>query len=145
MAHVRKQVRDAFKARLAGVTGVQKIVGARAHAFDAAELPAIQVLVTEEEIAPLDDDDTATMRRPMVDVIVFAAGNDGDDDTIDGIAAQVETLIASAAGGIWDSLVLRFPSGASLGIGGPAETTLLMLRTRFRLVFSASDPETIGD
>lgn len=144
MAHVRTQIRDAFKARLAAVTGVRSIVGARAHAFGDAELPAIQVITPRETIdAPLDDGERE--RRPVVEVIIFAKGDDGDDDTIDAMAAEVETLIATATGDPWDSLSFSDAVEADLAIGGPAEQTLLMLRTRFRVQFSASDPETIGD
>lgn len=145
MAHVRSQIRSAFKARLAGIRGIRKVVGMRAHALADTELPALQVITPEEAVEPLDSSDIETMRRVTVDVIAFALGNDGDDDTIDAISAQVETLIGTASGGIWDRLALCFPVSADLGIGGPAEQTLVMLRTRFRVQFSAANPETIGD
>ena len=144
MAHVRKQLRDAFKARLAGVTGVVKIVGARAHAFAESELPAIQVLTARETMAPPFHDGSRE-RSPAVDAIIFMQVADGNEDAIDAMAAEVETLIESASGGIWDSLSFHDAVEAELGIGGPAEQTLLMLRTRFRVQVSASDPETIGD
>ena len=148
MPHVRQQVRDAVKTLLTGITGVKTVSGIRLHPFNTAELPAIQVVTASETSALMHSDPVETRRDIQVDVSVWALGNDGIDDTLDDIAAQVETRILTATGGIWDQgsgVYMVEPTGATLNRGDPAEETAMVLTTRFRVVLQASTPETIGD
>lgn len=148
MAHVRQQVRDAVKALLAGITGVKTLSGIRLHAYNAAELPAIQVVTPSESTALMHSSDVETRRDIQVDVSVWAAGNEAVDDTLDAIAAAVETRILTATTGIWDrasGVYMVEPTGATLTRGDAAEETVMVLTTRFRVALQASTPETIGD
>lgn len=146
--HVRQQIRDAFKAALAGMTGVVGVHGIRLDPWAATELPAVQVMIPTEAINAMDQSDVETDRDMQVDVIIWVVGDDGVDDTLDDIAAQVETRILTATGGIWDNgsgINFLFPTSATLTIGEPAEETAVALTTRFRVRLQASTPETIGD
>ena len=145
MTHVRKQVRDAFKARLAGVSGVNTICGARAHPFGENELPALSVIVSGEIIEQDGREPQTGMRDQSVDVVAYAAGREDVDDVLDAIAAQVETLILASTGEPWDSMYMHDPVAADFNIGEAAENSLFILRTRFSVRFSADDAETIGN
>lgn len=144
MAHVRQQVRDAVKALLTGITGVKTLSGIRLHPYNAAELPAIQVVTPSESSALMHSDPVETRREVQVDVSVWAAGNEGIDDTLDAFAAIVETRILTGNfdhGGIY----MVEPTGATLSRGEAGEETAMVLTTRFRVALQASTPETIGD
>lgn len=145
MTHVREQIRDAFATRLASVSGVTTVFRVRPHPPSVAELPALQIVTQSEAIEPIDQGSLATYRRMDVDVYVYAAGDEGTDNTLDDIAAQVESLIMTATGAPWDDMVLFFPTSADFILGDAAEETLMVLRTRFRVEFEASTPDTIGE
>lgn len=145
MTHIRQQLRAAFKTELTGITGVKKIFHARPHAPGKAEMPAIQIITPGEAIEPLDQSDVETRRRVDVDVFIYLLADEGGDDEIDAIAAQIETRILTATGEPWDTLIMHFPTSAEFTVGEAAEETLMVLRTRFRVDLQASTPETIGD
>lgn len=96
--HVRKQLRDAVAAAVTGLTTTgSRVSGYRVYALDAGtELPALSVYIESEE------GDTATVhgpalveRRPSLHVRGFAAAASGVEDTLDTIAKEVETALAS--------------------------------------------------
>lgn len=148
MSHVRQQVRDAFKSALSGLPGVVSIHGIRTDHFAAVDLPAVQVTTPQEVIRPLDSSDTETDRDIQVDVSIWALGDEGVDDALDDIAAEIETRILTATGGIWNDdsgVYLAFPTSATMTLGELAEKTAVVLTTRFRVQLQASDPQTIGD
>jgi hypothetical protein len=148
MSHVRQQVRDAFKTALAGMTAVEGVHGIRTDPFSASELPAIQITTPTETIGPLDNTDVETDRDIQVDVSIWDLGDEGVDDKLDDIAAQIESRILNATGGIWDDgsgVIFLFPSSATMNLGELAEKTAVVLTTRFRVRLQASTPETIGD
>lgn len=147
MAHVRKQVRDAFAAALAGISGVVTLSTSRARDYSPGECPAINIVTSGEQIAWLDQDREATLRDVAVDVTVFAYGRDGTDaadDAMDAIAAEIEARILGATGAPWDLMIEHRPAAAQFSLGEVAERTLYALQTRFQCRFSASDAETIG-
>ncbi|MEL6999841.1 MAG: hypothetical protein AAFP68_16395 [Pseudomonadota bacterium] len=134
-----------MKTLLAGIPGVVKVVGIRTHHLNASELPAIQITTPSEAIEPLDSSHVNTRRRVQVDVAVWAVGDEGIDDEIDTIAATIEQRILTATGEPWDSMILHFPTGATMALGETAKETAVVLTTRFTFDFQASTPETIGD
>lgn len=145
MTHVRKQVRDAFKARLSAVTGVVTVTGARAHPFALGELPALAVMVPNEVIELEGREPLTMMREVAVDVVIYASGAEDIDDDLDAIAAEVETTILASTGEPWDSMYMHDPTSADFSMGEPAEEPIFALRTRFTVRFSADDAETIGN
>lgn len=146
MPHVRQQIRAAFAARLAGVSGIRTVCHARPWNFQEYDLPALQIVTPTEEIGPIDASYTETIRTVDVDVLIHILGNDGLDDRADTIAAEIETLIMSSAGEPWDSMISFFPSGAEFALDDlPGKQTLAVLRTRFRVRIHATTPETLGD
>jgi len=146
MAHVRKQVRDAFLAALGGMTGVVTLSASRARDYSEAECPAVNIVTAAETIEWLDRTEE-TLRTVTVDVTIIAFGRDGTDaadDAMDSIAAQIETRILTAVGAPWDSMIEHRPAGMQFSVGEIAERTLYALQTRFTCRFSAPDAETIG-
>lgn len=143
MAHVRQQIRDAFIARLSGVTGVNTVTGARAHLFALDELPALSVVAQSETMEPFGQNVEEFEREIAIEVTAFAAG-DSADDALDDISAEVESLILTATGEPWDSLIFHRPVSAEFTIGEAAAEPLFTMRTRFAVRFSATDAETVG-
>lgn len=144
MAHVRKQVRDAFIAALTGISGVQKVGGARAHAYGSSEYPAIAVITTGGSYAPIGQGDEEHERSMFVDVIITDHGREDVDDALDAIAVEVERRILGATGSPWDDIPLHHPVEDELSIGEAAEQAVFHLRTRFVVRFTAEDVETIA-
>ena len=145
--HARQQVRDAVKAALANIPGVAGVHGVRVDPFARSDLPAVQVAITSEAINAMDSSSVETDRDMTVDVSIWVTGDDGVDDTLDDIAAQVETRILTATGGIWNDdsgVYFVFPSSMTLTVGELSESTAMVLTTRFRVRVQASTPETIG-
>jgi len=147
MAHVRKQLRDAFAAALAGTPGVVTLSASRARDYAPGECPAVNIVTAAEQIEWLDQDRAATLRTVSVEVTIFAYGRDGTDaadDVMDAIAAEIEARILGAVGAPWDSMIEHRPASAQFSVGEIAERTFFALQTRFVCRFSASDAETIG-
>lgn len=142
--HVRQQIREAFLTRLAGLSGVQTLTGARAHLFAENELPAVSVVVQGETMLKLGHEAEEFIRDLSIDVTVFAVG-DRADDTLDDISAEIERLIRTATGDPWDQLVLHDPVSAEFTIGEAAEKSLFTMQTRFAVQLSAVDAETVGN
>jgi len=102
MAHARTQLRDAIITRLTGLQSTAgSVYGSRIRAFAPDELPAIVVLTDAEEIEP---NATGQLARAMeVNIRLLAKAVDSLDDTLDTMAAEVETAMATG-----------FPLGAGL-------------------------------
>ena len=95
MAHARTQIRQALVTRLTGLatTGVN-IAADRYHLFDDATLPALRVYAESEDL--LDElMGGRQQRRVTFTVEAIAKQNAALDDTLDQIALEVETAIAS--------------------------------------------------
>lgn len=103
MAHARTQLREAIVFRLTGLpTSGLRVYGTRVYAIDPNALPAIIVTTDTEEIEP---NATGILARALeVNVKCYARATDALDDTLDTMAEEVET--AMATGG--------FPLGAGL-------------------------------
>lgn len=93
MAHVRKQVRDAFKSTLASLTGL----GGRVYAsrvFPIKTLPAISISVAGEEVETLTLNGLQ-QRTLEVDVVAYAKASNSFEDALDVIGARVETALTA--------------------------------------------------
>ena len=144
MAHVRKQLRDAVKTLLAGLSGVNTVTGLRSRPFAESELPAVTVMTTRETIAYRNQGEAASQREITLDILIFALGEDGQDDVLDAISAQIETRIEQVTGGIWDGVILRKPITVDLAEGEQKEKTLHSLRLSYSIRISSQNAETIG-
>lgn len=144
MSHTRKQIRDAFKAQLAGISGVAGVHGPRAHPFTEKQLPAIVVMTSGEAISLHSEDTEEAERALTVDALIYLTGNAGADDEIDAFAVEVENRIIRATGAPWDNLIAHRPENFAFSFDEGAENTLFAARVRFSVRYSTTDAETIG-
>jgi len=102
MAHARTQIRDAIVTQLTGLpTTGGNVFKNRVYALEPTALPAIVVTTDTEEIDP---NATGQLHRSMeVTLRLLAKATDGLDDTLDDMAAEVETAMANG-----------FPLGAGI-------------------------------
>lgn len=96
--HVRKQLRAAVTSAVTNLTTTgARVYGWRVYALQAgSELPALCVYITEEEAESVTVHAPALVeRRPVVHVRGFASASADVEDTLDTIAKEVETALAS--------------------------------------------------
>lgn len=97
--HVRQQIREAFKAILAGLptTGANVFTG-RVYALEASERPGLLIGVAETpgETSEVDSFGDAVKLRRAVPITIDAYDN-GEDilDRLDRMALEIETAIAA--------------------------------------------------
>lgn len=95
MAHVRQQIREAVATALTGLaTTGSRISQARMAPRRAGDLPCLLVETADERIE--QGAQSRLMRELTVIVRGFAKANTSLDDTLDQIAGEVETALASA-------------------------------------------------
>jgi hypothetical protein len=95
--HLHKQIRDAAVTALTGLTTTTTHVYAnRFHPLTDAELPALRLYLDEEDAERLTMHANPAMAR-TIDLVVesCAKAASGLDDTLDQIAKEVETRLAS--------------------------------------------------
>ncbi len=96
--HVRKQLRDAIVTAVTGLTTTgTRVFGYRVYAIqEGTELPALAVYITDEDAEPITVHVPATIERsPTVHVRGIANASAAVEDTLDTIAKEVETALAS--------------------------------------------------
>lgn len=102
MAHVRQQIRDAVKARLAAIPGLT-VVENIAATITETPLPAAVVSTPFEDATSEDDDmsgvGTLQLRDVTLLVTIVAEGETGED-VIDTLAVQVEAALDDDLGGL---------------------------------------------
>ena len=91
MSHARQQIREALATQLSSA-GISNVTQSRVRTFQT--LPSVNVLSTSESIAP--EISTAGMvqaRELEISVEVRAKGTSNVDDSLDGIAVDIEVAI----------------------------------------------------
>jgi len=96
--HVRKQLRDAVAAAVTSLTTTgARVYGYRVYAIQpGTELPALSVYIPDEDAEHITIHAPATVeRRPTIHIRGFASATSAVEDTLDIIAKEVETALAS--------------------------------------------------
>jgi len=107
MTHARKQIRDAGKALITGLT----TTGSQVHAsrsYTLKTLPALRIYTNEEDIEPDNLSSPCDLMR-VLNIVVEAvvAKNDTLDDELDKIIAEVEIVMGgSTLSGLVRELIL---------------------------------------
>lgn len=97
MAHVRKQIRDAIKTALTGLsTTGANCYQSRVFPFESTKLPALLIYTKSETT----DFDTISLPRDVMRVLeinveAYVQGTANYDNTLDQIAVEVEEAIAA--------------------------------------------------
>lgn len=97
MAHVRKQIRDAVKTALTGLTTTgSNVFQSRVFPFESGKLPAL-LIYTKSETTEFDTITLprGTMRILEINVEAYCQGTANYDNTLDTIAVEVEEAIAA--------------------------------------------------
>ncbi len=98
-AHVRNQLYADLLARLAAIGPVHE---SRAQALVADALPAIGLEWTSDEVQYLAGEGESSAGRPQSRTLAIAATAVGNDwAAVDGIALEIERVIASGCGREW--------------------------------------------
>lgn len=101
MAHLRTQIRAAFRSSLIGlVTTADRVFTSRSTPIPEAKLPALVIETNSEDSEPFDLQDEASERTLTVLVIGRAKVSDQLDDVLDQIALEVEQAIAATGAGL---------------------------------------------
>lgn len=108
--HVRNQLRDAITTRLTGLTTTStRVHGYRVQPLQVSELPALSIRVASETVVPGTIHGPAVIDR-TVDVRVLGIVGTAavPDDTIDLIAKEVETALATVLTVAGKSVLLEY-------------------------------------
>lgn len=99
MSHARQQIRDAAISALTGLTTTgSRVFGSRLYALKDSDLPALLVNTDEESIEALTISSPAIQTRELSLLVRGVAQATASlDDTLDTIAAEVETVMGAAA------------------------------------------------
>ncbi len=145
MTHVRAQIREAFAARLTGLTTTgPRVYAGRTRPLAKDHDPALLVYATEEtsDVAAMGAPATAT-RALTVMVEGRVSGSAPPDETLDAIAAEVETAIGAnwKAGGLAKEVTLV---ATRLRAQAPGESQLGEVALEFRVSYRTREgaPET---
>ena len=102
MSHVRRQIREAAAAAVTGLaTTSTRVFQSRIYPLRDADLPCLLINTDDEDIESGGVADAAMRRDLRLSVRGVAMVGDALDDTLDGIAEQVEAALAgSTLGGL---------------------------------------------
>ncbi len=146
--HVRKQLRDAVKTRVTGLTTTgARVHGRRVHPLQkgTSKLPALRVY------AEGDDAQESTIHAPQIvdrDVEIHVEGvaeavGDTLDDTLDLISKEVETSLGTALT-IGSKSVLLTYSGCTFRVeDGDTRAGVVDMTFRARLFNAANAPDAL--
>jgi hypothetical protein len=143
MTHIRKQIRDAVKALLAGGTvPADQIYGGRAHPVDENKCPMWRVFTPQEISEPMEMGSPREVRRIVrVSLEAFAHGVDVEDQ-LDDLAVEAEVAMAAdlTLGGLAKVLQL---SGSDMSVNGEGRKTLGRLELTYDIETRTldADPE----
>jgi hypothetical protein len=124
VAHVNKQIRDAFKARIATVEAVGTVDSNRGADLLEADLPAVVVETGRDVVEPGSKPykGAAALERRTVEVtaVIVAEADAALDDTLDALRSSIETAVRSddTLGGI--ATEVRH-TGGELDVGADEE------------------------
>ncbi len=128
MSHARTQIRNAVTALLTGNTSAGNTVyESRIYPLNSPKLPALLVYTKEETLLEQSMSKPRTMQRQIQLVIeIYAKGSSNVDETIDGLAAEIEQLL-----------------GGDPTIGGKAKDSMLVT-TEIQFSDEGEKPLAIG-
>lgn len=100
MAHVRKQIRDALKTKLTGLTTTgANVETGRIHSFveEHATLPGLVIFLDEEEVTePSEETEIGTQERAVFAYVQgYEQAKSGMENTLDLMAEEVEVAFLS--------------------------------------------------
>lgn len=126
MAHLRKQIRDAIKTTLTGLTTTgQRVYLQRNYPMQASALPGLLIYTNSETAEPVTMTRPQKSRRELsLTVEGLAKANATLEDTLDAIAREVEEAL-----------------GADPSMGGLAKTSFL---TGTEIEFNADGENPVG-
>lgn len=146
MTHVRKQIRDAAKAALTGLTTTgSNAFQSRVHAIHENTLPAVNVYTANEESELVSITSSGSRLARTLELVVeaYVKKVSGYDDQIDQIAVEVEEALNSDAtlSGLTKWLV---PAGVEIEFEGEGEKPVAVATMTFNCLYETidSDPET---
>lgn len=147
MAHIRKQIRDAFAVRLAGLSydigsGAVSIglETERVHAIPQENLPLVRIAWSSERILERSKDDE---RRSIVVNVEAWANGAPLQDKIDAMAAAVEVAICADTELSGLAQMCRVEGTEFMASGdGEQRTGVAVISFRVDVVTSAGDPAT---
>lgn len=135
MAHVRKQIRDALATAVTGLaTTGANVYTSRVYPISSASLPALLVYTKEETSEYLTLTQPRTIDRTLSAVIeIYVQGNTTYDDTIDSIAAEIETALddVTLSGIAKDLTITSFSSDFSGDPDQPVGTAILSIDVEY--------------
>lgn len=144
--HVRKQLRDAIVTAVTGLTTTAtRVFGYRVYAIqEGTELPALSVYITDEDAQPVSVHSPAIVdRTPTIHVRGLANASAGAEDTLDTIAKEVETALASGVS-VGGKTVPLLYTGCEVELdAGDKPHGAIDLRFTARLFNSASTPDSL--
>lgn len=101
MAHARKQIREAVKTAITGLTTTgARVYESRVYPMAADNLPGLIVYTIQEAAEPISrlSSGVKYMRTLNIAVEAYVKATGTADDTIDQICAEVEAALPDAAG-----------------------------------------------
>jgi hypothetical protein len=138
--HVRRQIREAVASAVTGLTTTgARVFQSRVYPLEDSDLPALLV------VAEVENADAATIHAPrvlersvMVDVVGIAKAVADLDDTLDLIAKEVETALAttSALNGL--AKTLGAPQ-TDITLAGSADKPTGRIRLRYAVTYYTHD------
>jgi len=145
MSHVRQQIRERVATDLTGLsTTGSNVFQSRVYPMEGAGLPGL-IVYTNSESVDLDETSSGRHLVRILDVVVegYVKATSNSDDTVDTIAAEVETAIAN------DSTINSLAKDSILAtteieLSGDAEQPIAVVRMTFTVVYVTADnaPET---
>jgi hypothetical protein len=142
MAHVRKQIRDALATLLTGLTTTGSNIFTHAvYPLEAAGLPGLNIATPAETV---EDESRSTLGRALTCMVEgYASGVGQMADTLDAIAAEVETRVETdpTLGGLCKRLQL---TDTELELSGESEQPVGRIALTFATYYQTAPgaPET---
>jgi len=145
MSHVRQQIRERVATDLTGLsTTGSNVFQSRVYPMEGAGLPGL-IVYTNSESVDLDETSSGRHLVRILDVVVegYVKATSNSDDTVDTIAAEVETAIAndSDLNSLAKDSIL---ATTEIELSGDAEQPIAVVRMTFTVVYVTADnaPET---
>ena len=133
MSHVRTQLRTALVATLTGLaTTGNRVHASRMRPQGADQMPCLLVTTNDEQIDSTVD--AILLRDLSVSIRGFAMGNSALDDTLDQIALEVETVMASNPRAIFERVEIDYDDELEKPVGA------ITLTYRIQYYTTAADP-----
>ena len=133
MSHARTQIREAVAALVTGLaTTGARVFQSRMRPQGEANLPCLLVTTDNEQIDSTVD--AILLRDLSVSIRGFAMGNTTLDDTLDQIALEVETAMASNPRAIFERVEIDFDDELEKPVGA------ITLTYRIQYYTTAADP-----